>query len=92
MEESIRTSRISRNHYDYSIYDALEAGFNKVVFVIRKDLKDFDEIIGQRMKRKFMLNMLFRKLITFLKNIRISLQDVQNLGYRTGHSSMSRFS
>ena len=35
---------------DYSIYDALEAGFNKVVFVIRKDLeKDFDDIIGQRM-------------------------------------------
>lgn len=38
---------------DYSIYDAIEAGFNKVVFVIRKDLeKDFDEIIGQRMKKK----------------------------------------
>ena len=29
---------------DYSIHDALEAGFNKVVFVIRKDLdKDFKE-------------------------------------------------
>ena len=27
---------------DYSIHDALEAGFNKVVFIIRKDLeKDF---------------------------------------------------
>ena len=38
---------------DYSIYDAIEAGFNKVVFVIRKDLeKDFDEIIGQRIKQK----------------------------------------
>ena len=33
---------------DYSIHDALEAGFNKVVFVIRKDLdKDFKEIIGR---------------------------------------------
>ena len=37
---------------DYSIYDAIQAGFNKVVFVIRKDLeKDFDEIIGQRIKK-----------------------------------------
>lgn len=37
---------------DYSIYDALEAGFNKVVFVIRKDLeKDFKEIIGRRMEK-----------------------------------------
>ena len=25
---------------DYSIHDALEAGFNKVVFIIRKDIED----------------------------------------------------
>ena len=37
---------------DYSIHDALEAGFNQVVFVIRKDLeKDFKEIIGRRMEK-----------------------------------------
>ena len=34
---------------DYSIKDAMAAGFDKVVFVIRKDLeKDFKEIIGDR--------------------------------------------
>ena len=37
---------------DYSIYDALEAGFNKVVFIIRHDLeKDFKEIIGNRIEK-----------------------------------------
>ncbi len=37
---------------DYSIYDAMEAGFNKVVFVIRKSLeKDFKEIIGDRIEK-----------------------------------------
>ena len=37
---------------DYSIHDALEAGFNKVVFIIRKDLeKDFSEVIGNRMEK-----------------------------------------
>lgn len=37
---------------DYSIYDAMEAGFDKVVFVIRKDLeKDFKEIIGNRIEK-----------------------------------------
>lgn len=37
---------------DYSIYDAIEAGFDKVVFVIRKDLeKDFKEIIGNRIEK-----------------------------------------
>ncbi|MCI8418042.1 MAG: nucleotidyltransferase [Lachnospiraceae bacterium] len=37
---------------DYSVHDALEAGFDKVVFIIRKDLeKDFREIIGNRMEK-----------------------------------------
>ena len=37
---------------DYSIHDALEAGFNKVVFIIRRDLeKDFKEIIGNRIEK-----------------------------------------
>lgn len=34
---------------DYSIHDAIEAGFNKVVFIIRKDIeKEFKEVIGER--------------------------------------------
>ena len=37
---------------DYSVYDAMEAGFDKVVFVIRKDLeKDFKEVIGHRIEK-----------------------------------------
>lgn len=37
---------------DYSIHDALEAGFNKIVFIIRKDLeKDFKEVIGSRIEK-----------------------------------------
>ena len=37
---------------DSSIHDALEAGFNKVIFIIRKDLeKDFKEIIGNRIEK-----------------------------------------
>ena len=34
---------------DYSIHDAIEAGFNHVVFIIRKDIeKEFEEVIGER--------------------------------------------
>lgn len=37
---------------DYSVHDAIEAGFNKVVFIIRKDLeKDFREVIGNRIEK-----------------------------------------
>ena len=37
---------------DYSIHDALEAGFNKVVFIIRKDIEEeFRSIIGNRIEK-----------------------------------------
>ena len=37
---------------DYSIYDALAAGFNKIVFIIRRILeKDFKEVIGNRIEK-----------------------------------------
>lgn len=37
---------------DYSIHDALEAGFNKVVFIIRKDLEEeFRRVIGARIEK-----------------------------------------
>ena len=48
---------------DYSIYDALEAGFNKVVFVIRKDLeKDFKEIIGNRIAKIVAVDYAYQEL------------------------------
>lgn len=36
---------------DYSIHDAIQAGFNKIVFIIRKDIeKDFRLVIGERIE------------------------------------------
>lgn len=73
---------------DYSIHDALEAGFNKVVFIIRKDLeKDFKEIIGNRIEK--------------LTEVEYAFQEVTNLpgGFKnpegrtkpwgTGHAVLS---
>ena len=37
---------------DYSIHDAMQAGFNKIVFIIRKDIEgDFRERIGDRIEK-----------------------------------------
>lgn len=37
---------------DYSIFDAVEAGFDKIIFIIRKDIeKDFKEVIGHRIEK-----------------------------------------
>ena len=48
---------------DYSIHDALEAGFNKIVFIIRKDLeKDFKEIIGRRIEKIAPVEYAFQEL------------------------------
>lgn len=48
---------------DYSIHDALEAGFNKVIFIIRKDLEaDFREIIGNRIEKVAHVEYAFQEL------------------------------
>ena len=48
---------------DYSIHDAMEAGFDKVVFIIRKDLeRDFREVIGDRMERRVETAYTFQEL------------------------------
>ena len=48
---------------DYSIHDAKEAGFNKVVFIIRKDIfEEFEEIIGNRIKEQIDVEYVFQEL------------------------------
>src|SRR6266536_265323 len=48
---------------DYSIYDALRAGFGKLVFVIRKDIEaPFREIIGARFEQRVPVEYVFQEL------------------------------
>ncbi len=48
---------------DYSIYDAIQAGFNKVVVIIRKDLEqDFKEVIGNRIEQLLPVEYVFQEL------------------------------
>lgn len=48
---------------DYSIHDAMEAGFKKVIFIIRKDLeKDFKEIIGNRIEKLLPVEYAYQEL------------------------------
>ncbi len=48
---------------DYSVYDAIKAGFNKVVFIIRKDFyDDFRETIGKRIEDKIKVEYAFQEL------------------------------
>lgn len=48
---------------DYSIADALDAGFNKIVIIIRKDLeRDFQEMIGHRIEKKADIRYVFQEM------------------------------
>ncbi len=51
---------------DYSIYDAIKAGFGKVVFIIRKDfVDDFKEIFETKLKGKIEIDYVFQDLKSF---------------------------
>ena len=64
---------------DYSIYDAKEAGFDKVVFVIRKDIEEeFKAVIGNRVLR-LKWNMYIRNLQICRKAL-LFRKDVKNHG------------
>ncbi len=46
---------------DFSVYDAIEAGFDKVVFVINHGIeKDFKEIVGSRIEKKIAVEYVFQ--------------------------------
>jgi CTP:molybdopterin cytidylyltransferase MocA len=46
---------------DYSIYDALRAGFGKLVFVIRRDIEQaFRESIGARFEKRVAVEYVFQ--------------------------------
>ena len=48
---------------DYSIYDAIRAGFGKIVFVIRKDIeRSFREIVGARFEERIAVEYVFQEL------------------------------
>ena len=48
---------------DYSIFDALRAGFGKLVFVIRKDIEQpFREIIGARFEKRIAVEYAYQEL------------------------------
>ena len=48
---------------DYSVYDAMRAGFGKVVFIIRRDIeKDFKAIIGSHFTGRINVEYVFQEL------------------------------
>lgn len=70
---------------DYSIYDAAMAGFDKVVFIIRRDLEeDFKEIIGNRISKKIKTEYVFQELDCIPDEFHVP--DGRTKPWGTGHA------
>ena len=73
---------------DYSIHDAMEAGFNKVIFIIRRDLeKDFKEIIGHRIEKLLPVEYAYQELEDLPAGYEVTLGRTKPWG--TGQAVLS---
>ncbi len=70
---------------DFSIYDAVKAGFDKVVFIIRKDIeKDFREITKQRIEKMVDVDYAFQELDILPAGF--TVPDGRTKPWGTGHA------
>ena len=73
---------------DFSIYDAVQAGFEKVVFIIKKENeRDFREAIGARMERQVQVEYVFQDLSSLPEGFQVPEGRVKPWG--TGHAVLS---
>lgn len=73
---------------DYSIYDAIRAGFTKVVFIIKEENYEiFKNTIGKRIESKIDVEYVFQDIKNVPEGINIPADRVKPLG--TGHAILS---
>src|ERR1043165_8443733 len=70
---------------DYSIYDAIRAGFGKVVFIIREDFaEDFKSIFEPKLKGKIETDYVYQDLRSFINGFRVPPERTKPWG--TAHA------
>ena len=73
---------------DFSIYDAIYAGFEKVIFVIKKEIEnDFKEGIGKRISKQVQVEYVYQDIYNLPKGYPIPEGRVKPWG--TGHAILS---
>ncbi len=70
---------------DYSIYDAIRAGFGKVVFIIRKDFaEDFKAIFNPKLTGKIEVEYVYQEMDAFLNGM--DVPEGRTKPWGTGHA------
>lgn len=73
---------------DFSIYDAIKAGFGKVIFVIKKQMEeDFKNVIGDRISKHIEVEYVFQQLGNVPKGYEVP--EGREKPWGTGHAVMS---
>lgn len=73
---------------DYSIYDAIQAGFDKVVFIIRRDFaEDFKNIFEPKLKGRITTKYVYQEMNAFLGNRQVPAERAKPWG--TSHAILS---
>ena len=73
---------------DFSIYDAKRAGFEEVVFIIKKENEaDFRESIGNRMSKIMKVSYVYQELSNLPEGFEVPEGRVKPFG--TGHAILS---
>ena len=66
---------------EYSIYDAIEAGFERVVFIIREDFADvFKGILEPKLKGRIQTDYVFQKFSSFTEGWEMNPDRVKPWG------------
>jgi NDP-sugar pyrophosphorylase family protein len=66
---------------DYAIYDAIEAGFSEIVFIIRKDFEDkFKAAIGDRIAKKVKVTYVYQSIDSIPVDVDIPKNRVKPWG------------
>lgn len=72
---------------DYSVFDAIRAGFGKVVFIIRKDIEnDFKEVFVSRLSKNIEIDWVFQELGKLPEGYNVPEGRIKPWG--TGHALM----
>ena len=73
---------------DYSVYDAIRAGFGKVIFIIRRDIeKDFKAIIGSHFAGRINVEYVFQELTDLPADF--SVPEGRTKPWGTGHAVLA---
>lgn len=71
---------------DFSVYDAIKAGFNKAVFIIKKEIEhDFREAAGKRIEKMIDTEYVFQQIDSMLPS-GFTVPDGRTKPWGTGHA------